>query len=58
MLQVTNQWLHLSEEGSSTHSWTETAILTFTGPRWCSKRGGQKQDISLDGPEMDPAQQI
>ena len=57
MLQGTKQPLHLGEEGSSMHSHTEMAILTFTGRR-CSKSGGQKQDISLNGPVLDPPQQI
>lgn len=56
MLQGTEQ-LHLGGEGSSMRSCIEIAILTFKGQR-CPKRGGQKQDISLNGPGLDPAEQI
>lgn len=34
------------------------AILTFTKVEDCSESGGQKQDMGLDGPVLEPAQQI
>lgn len=57
MLQGTKQPLHLGAEGSSMHSHTEMAILTFTGWR-CSRSGVQKQGICLNGPVLDRAQRI